>query len=1195
VQAEQAKQERKINWLKPLELVLDLLSRGEYLTANVAKDIAMKKPVGDVLKGAWAGISGRRKGDWTKTLFGGQERGGEEWQGIFPETPGWMQAKAKVPLIGPTSAEDVIGFLANVLIDPINFISFGATKGAKAAAREFAEKTVKQTVKRLGNLDEFAKIARKGFDLSKAKKLFAKTPDDAIKYLQKYAGKNDIARFLNKVQTDAYKEGLRLTPEKLQATLSKSLTQDQARFMAEGAEALARKGKKPALGALEALGQPKGTFGDLLDFADLARKTRGAKKGSAELTEAYGDILRRGVAGGIEGGGQMQGILKAGRWYAQEIENVTSDAFLGHFRKMGERGINLFGLEIMKGIRDPNIIAKSFTYLADGLKKTQGGKLFDDALWGVMNKGPVGYLRKLFGVRNEYQKLLRSKEMAIRPMFDVRWGEVGDQIGEALKGLDDVTRLNIVKVLGEADLQKIDFEDILRSPEIMQKLGIDKGVEEIRDTVIKIKAITDEWYGVENASALKNLAPEYLKKSNYLPSVQRRKSKIFGKDTTPLGAYQRSFMREKKIPLPKAADQEVARIRWLFGLDEDTARVLVMEKNWSIYNMDLEEMLLHRGFAHAQMMTSVDMIEQFQEFGIKFMPGAKMIDPSDVARGMEDVTQDLAGALRRKGMDIQELGLGPVKHPALQDYLFDKDVSAIIDRVISVAGSDEGLNWFMRVAKGSTAWWKGMATLTPGFHLRNAQSNTFTLLMKFGPRSLNPKRAFDAFIGSMYALNGMDSLKKIGISENMAERTLSKMWHGKTIREWADYGRRSGVITVAQKGYDIESSVQKMMAKPSLAKQLNIFHPTENIAFKGSRKLGSVVESTPRFQSFLMDIGDMAGKGGVASQNMIDYAMRDAKKWFLDYQDLTEFEAKVMKNVIPFYTWLRKNTARQITQMVQQKEMYALVPKFKTMVEQEQDVDMTAYPEYRREAYPFQTGITAEGMARTFIPDLPYGDLNILPFEFEMTEMGFPIPKFTPRETWDEFMSAAHPLIKSITTVAGGYDPFRKREIKEQEVAPRALRLLAASPQVLQFLDGASKALGLEDGLRAEEDDEGRLVIHGRIAKVLEDNFIILRRLEQLGDTLFLVFPALGERMERLTGYKDTSEGLQKFFKTMSFLLGIKQSDIDLDMEQSFRARDILKKAEEERAKERKKLPGYQERRKASINRLIQRRRRLVK
>lgn len=1199
VQAEQAKQKRKINWLKPLELIFDLLSRGEYLTANVAKDIAMKKPIGDVLQGAWKGIKGERKGDWTKTLFGGQERGGEEWEGMYPNTPAWMQKKAKVPLIGPTSMEDVIGFLANAFIDPINLVSGGATKGAKAAAREYAEKTIKLTVKKLGNLDEFAKVARKGFDLGQARKLFTKNPDSAIKYLQKYASKNDIARFMNKVQKEAYREGLRLTPRKLQTRYGKNLTQDQARFMAESAEVLAKKGKKPALAALEGMG-PKGSMQELLDYADLVRRTKGARKGSPELAGTFEDILRRGVETGFTGapgvGKQMPGMLATGRWYAQEIENVTSDAFLAQFKNMGERGMNLFGWELMKGIREPNVVSKSFTSLMDSLKKTRGGEKFDDALWAVMNKGPVGYLRKLFGVNNPYQKMLRAKEMAIKEGFDVRWGESAANIQTALEGIDDPTKKAIRDVLGEADLQKIDFEDILHSPEIMQKLGLDeKMVGTIRESIGKIRGVTDGWYNLEEAAARKGLAPEYLKRSNYLPTVRRKKSKIFGKDTTPLGAYQRSFMKEKKVPLPKLADQEVSRIKWLFGLDEDTARTLVMEKNWSLFNMDLEEMLLHRGFAHSQMMTSAEMIDQFREFGIKFTPGPKVmmgIDPMDVAPEMKGATADLMGALRRKGMDIEELGLSPVKHPSLQGYLFDKDVAAIIDRVIPVASSDEGLNWFMRFAKGTTAWWKGMATLTPGFHLRNAQSNTFTLFVKFGPRALNPKTAFDSFIGSMYALNGMDSLKKLGISENLAERSLSKMWAGRTIRDWGDFARRNGVITVAQKGFDIESSVRKMIDKPSLGKQLNLLGK-ENVAFKGSRKLGSVVESTPRFQSFLMDIKDMAGEGA-ASEAMIDYAMRDAKKWFLDYQDLTEFEKAIPKNVMPFYTWLRKNTGRQICQMIEQKEMYALVPKFKGMIEQEQEVDMADYPEYRREAYPMQTGVTEEGKVRSLIPDLPYGDLNILPFEFEMTESGFPMPKFTPKETWDEFLSAAHPLIKTFATTMG-YDPFRKMEIKEQEVAPRALRLLAANPRVLQFVDSVATGLGLEGGLNAGKDDKGRLVIHGKVAKVLEDNFIILRRLKQLGDTLFLVFPSLAEKLERLTGYADTSEGLQKFFKTMSFLLGIKQADIDMDMEESFRAREVLKKAEEARAKDRKKLPGYQERRRESINRMVQRRERLVR
>ena len=45
-------------------------------------------------------------------------------------------------------------------------------------------------------------------------------------------------------------------------------------------------------------------------------------------------------------------------------------------------------------------------------------------------------------------------------------------------------------------------------------------------------------------------------------------------------------------------------------------------------------------------------------------------------------------------------------------------------------------------------------------------------------------------------------------------------------------------------------------------------------------------------------------------------AAREVRKAHFDYTDLTEFEQKVMKNIVPFYTWTRKNVPYQLEKLV---------------------------------------------------------------------------------------------------------------------------------------------------------------------------------------------------------------------------------------------------------------------------------------
>ena len=1483
LEEERAKQKKKRSLLRPVEALFDLLSRGQYLTANVAQDVGrrIRGEEANILKGAWEGITGERKGDWRTTLFGGQDVGGPEVKGLWANNPEWMEKKAKVPIIGPTSAEDVVGFLANVFIDPLNFITFGASKAGKAAAREFAEQSVKLAMKDIGKLDDIGKIA-KGFSRETFDELLEKGPAAAGDYLQKFTKKTDLSRYFNSVYKDAYRNALTMTPESAAAKLTGGVSEaGKADLIEKGAGKLAQVAPNTA----SVLGVPAGPVQRMLG------QPAGERFGSSIFSNTQ-DIYQKALTAGaqpVESASEAaKQVFRSVAEYGDEMGKAPE--FVKELAGLGQHGLRLFGQEV--GLHPAGSLAKGYQSVVTALEKSAPGRLFEGALWSLYNNpaSPVQWIRKMFGFRNPYETILNAKKQSLR--YGYHWYADNEAVAvkEALEGVDDATLNSVRDVLNIAaeDTSGVDIQTVIagifNNPKLAQNVGIDvKNADKIREAVEKVRALTQKWADIEHKRGEQGLMSVFDNMDAYLPTYKQRVSPAARGRSTTLGSDTPAFTLSKTFTQEQTARQEAAKLKWLLGLNDESAMAMVKKANISSFNMDIKEMLTQRALAHAHAMTTADMVEQFRQFGIKFAP-----QPDEA----------LEQALTRMGGDVAQLGLQPVKHEALKGYFFDNHVAEIIDRVVAVAGSDDGLGKFGKITNWFSQWWKGMATLSPGFLIRNDRTNRFLLFVKNGAKSLDPRQGWRAFVGAMYALHGEAGLKKARIPMDAAMRTLNETIGGKTVRELAEQARKTGVVSKRVMGFDMASSVEAYTKDVSLMKRLNPFS-TENIAFEKSHELNAIIESTPKLQSMLMDLEDMTkATGSDITPAMMQFADHEAKKWFFDYDDISDTERQVFRKIIPFYcvpdlseiltrtgwkrypdlvigeevltyniktgmsewqpvqdvavfdfdgdlvrlknnsyadflctedhrwpvvierawqkssvwagekwydraivrthelntnnrlimaaplsesksllsprdaailgwvvtdgyhrwrgnylemmiyqaphkyaneirallgddltseavhpqtgvicfrigaavsrrlrkvfkskddlpgivcnlsdvaaesmrdamfkaegmtwddgarafaqvpgpvldafqilcqfagepfcshknpkspcangyirrsrickvsalkksrvhysgkiwcpktenstwvmrqgrsiactgnTWIRKSIALNAANMVHYKEMYSMVPKFQRMIDEDK-VSLESLPEYMREESYIPIG-EEDGKARVVNPALPYADLNAIPFRFEMGEGGIPIPRWSPGEIKDQFLSMAHPSIKTALALWGsekGWDPFRKRELDAQAPAPRALRLIANNPGVLAFLDSALRFANIEDGLNMSDDGKGHLLINAKVQFLLENNFPMLNRLQQVADLPLTAFPELEEALAKQTGFKDRYEGINRVFKTLSFWAGVTQAEVDQDQEALWRFRDELRKAERARSKDNENTPATQVRR----------------
>ena len=151
-------------------------------------------------------------------------------------------------------------------------------------------------------------------------------------------------------------------------------------------------------------------------------------------------------------------------------------------------------------------------------------------------------------------------------------------------------------------------------------------------------------------------------------------------------------------------------------------------------------------------------------------------------------------------------------------------------------------------------------------------------------------------------------------------------------------------------------------------------------------------------------ITEQNARGALFIQSMMDgmtgtEAATNVKKYLFDYSELTDFEKDVMRNVIPFYTWMRKNVPLQMESILRNPAKYANVAKAHSEfggLSESVFGDDPPTPDYFTEQLAVRFPVNLGNQPTYLIPDLPYMDFE--------TAQGF--------LDEDKWISMAHPFIR---------------------------------------------------------------------------------------------------------------------------------------------------------------------------------------
>lgn len=310
---------------------------------------------------------------------------------------------------------------------------------------------------------------------------------------------------------------------------------------------------------------------------------------------------------------------------------------------------------------------------------------------------------------------------------------------------------------------------------------------------------------------------------------------------------------------------------------------------------------------------------------------------------------------------------------------------------------------FNKIWKPSVTAWR------PSFGVRNLMSGYFNSFMYAGRHIFDldiQKAAFNLAAG-----RNLDEVITLGNFKGTLKELNEQM---------VKTGATNGFVNA-----DL-SSINEMIVR-------NIKGLSEDTGSKVAKVARHPLQSIQKMNSGIEDYNRaLLYMAAIKNGETFEYAGDLVKKLQFDYADLTDFEKKI-KNVLPFYTWLRNNLPLQIEHFLDDPAFYTMlmrrVPEFTKEMSGMSDEDYDNLPDWIKDVFPMILGKDEEtGRYRLFDTTLPYQDLALL--------------NSTPKEYFGEVVSMLHPLIKTPAELFLNRNLYTNAALEsyEGEVAEQAIK-----------------------------------------------------------------------------------------------------------------------------------------------------------
>ena len=473
-----------------------------------------------------------------------------------------------------------------------------------------------------------------------------------------------------------------------------------------------------------------------------------------------------------------------------------------------------------------------------------------------------------------------------------------------------------------------------------------------------------------------------------------------------------------------------------------------------------------------------------------------------LGRGVDEITEEAAKAqglvkVARDTMEGKIEGWFPKEVADEINKFLDPKKIGTIDELARVTGFDY-----------VTGLFKGYVTsLFPGFQIRNITSNQFQNILKIGLDTMNPGLQKNAL--------------EIALGKNLSNTFKAKTGQTFTNKQIRDMvSKESDILEKFSSSF---GSMEQLLneANPRKLQRLgnfNLFNPLsrENIALKTGRKIGGFAEAQAKMVSILQALNE--GKS-------VSEGIKQAEEALFNYSKLTDMEQGLFRRIIPFYTFARKNAEFQIRSLATNPgrvagELKAIRGAGQALGEPITEEDKDGLPNWIIDSLGIKAGANK------------YGQNEFL------TGFGLPIEEFIQRFSGDRgiawnftknILSQFNPIIKMPLERATGTDIFRGRPITE----------ISNAEDLRVFLDAMPKKVGdeIKDLIQFREIPNQPVYANGKIvdrkSKYVANPFVLhwLRNLPS-------------SRIQATAGFI-SSEEEASFSKALRFFTGIRSFAID--------------------------------------------------
>jgi len=506
-----------------------------------------------------------------------------------------------------------------------------------------------------------------------------------------------------------------------------------------------------------------------------------------------------------------------------------------------------------------------------------------------------------------------------------------------------------------------------------------------------------------------------------------------------------------------------------------------------------------RGLAHARAVTANEFLTKtLTEYGRPAKLGDSVLSGEGVyvardlfKRAPEQFLKQNLQALS-SGNELVEIGTEAAQHligstKGAEVWVLPKEIADHLNTFRKTVQNQGEMRTFLKGYDGVLNLWKGYQTgANLAFHSRNAISNYWLNYLRHGAKAFDPAanhRALGVLLANSDAVR-----EKLPLFAQRLEQSVIQTPNGPlSYKQVFGLMQEYGIAGRGWVGTDIPMLIDQQLSvglAGTAKKLLTRMNPASqhNALLTMGRAVGQNVENHARALSFLL--------GLERGEDVVTAAMQ-TRKYLFDYAELTGFEKQVMKRIVPFYTWMRKNIPLQFEQMLRQPSKYTTLTKAEGEIERgvRQPTEM---PDWVRASVPIFVGETPDHKALAFSlrSYIPAADIESI--------IGGSTPLGSQRvpEIIRTLLTSVSPLIREPVEQAVNYDTFfnrpieyfpgERRTVLGQSVPNRLARLIPRPAQDVSRLVG-DQGRESQSGSLPFPARAARFVTGGRLTAVDED------------------------------------------------------------------------------------------------------------